>query len=1200
MLYENETAKAGTTWYVDTGGTDKNDKGTSDEPFKTIEYALGNFDLENGDKILIEKGTYRICEPLIIEKYGLTIQGESGESIKIEMGEGCDSTYDGTAFLIDNDIIETNNDDDELDLTFKDLEISDFRFGIRTEEQTISANGLISMIEIKNVTFDNIGKDDISVGSCDIGETTIISPYRKSTGLTDSILASTTLGGIIFTSTDQGLGGENIQIKVVDGVACDIENNTDCAKFTGSVVTVKVDLDDADGVTSEDTNAVTWAMIAADIIDEGSTLLDVDSTSASGNASATTTNLSIGDGAAIFLQNLSDITISNSGDDPAMENVTHGIYIEDKNGQELSDISISNITMQDMDHTGITIVGDTNGDNNSISGIDIDGISGCGMSFQTTQDWKVSNIVIDDPGKDGIYLETMENSSFDDITISEPTDIGIDATGLVEVDFDNINIDKPGSYGIVINGSDNSDTTLNNITINKAGDIGLSITNADGGKISNSNISESDEMGILMSDSEDFDIFSNTVYNNSKEGIKIEGKGNDEGSMYDNLIYDNGEAGVFFDGSTEDTKFYSNTLYNNEGNDDKQVQDESDEDDGIKMYYENAESPYKQGSYYGMFSGKDTNFDGIADDGYLPDEQDDDDGHRDIYATLSSARVDTNMSTTISYTTFNVPYTVINEGKGLKTVKACIRESGTTAVYVCTTDSNTTSPVNAVTGIAGKTYDLIIVAGDIYSNKEKDPATTDTAELVVVLSSSASGTEPVTEEPTTPTDPVTPTEPIDVNATTPPNKVSDVLAVSASTNEILLTWSGNNPDEAVTTYSIYKSSDNSSFSKVATIESSTTQYISSNLSSGTTYYYKIKATNSKGDSPDSSTVSGKSGNPTINEYATSNIIRSIATTKTVARSTDTKAYLEANPTVINEATNNNSHSIVTHIEGNDSSNVAAVYPLYDSRYQFISPKTYKMSVTNISNDVEQSTFDNYFTVEIHYSNDDVTHISEDNLTIGVYNDISKTWVPLFNTVDSNANVVRAKTRQLGYFAILAHTAPRAYNDVYSNSSFIGYIGNLTRSGVVSGNGSEFKGDSNASRAELMKMKVRAEGYSLPSYISSNPCPDVGKDEWFAPYFKVALDKGIIGGYPDGTCKPFNHVTRAEATKIILGKDGESYTGGLSFSDYASIPTWARSYIAYAQTNGILGGYPDGTFRADNKITRNEISKILYEYMSRTY
>jgi len=97
----------------------------------------------------------------------------------------------------------------------------------------------------------------------------------------------------------------------------------------------------------------------------------------------------------------------------------------------------------------------------------------------------------------------------------------------------------------------------------------------------------------------------------------------------------------------------------------------------------------------------------------------------------------------------------------------------------------------------------------------------------------------------------------------------------------------------------------------------------------------------------------------------------------------------------------------------------------------------------------------------------------------------------------------------------------------------------------------------------------------------------------------AAERDIVQGYPDGTFRPDSPVNRAEALKILLAAvalpelEVESGTG--TFSDVPS-DAWFSPVVAQAAGYQLLSGYPDGTFRPEQSITRAEAAKLVYLLM----
>jgi len=87
---------------------------------------------------------------------------------------------------------------------------------------------------------------------------------------------------------------------------------------------------------------------------------------------------------------------------------------------------------------------------------------------------------------------------------------------------------------------------------------------------------------------------------------------------------------------------------------------------------------------------------------------------------------------------------------------------------------------------------------------------------------------------------------------------------------------------------------------------------------------------------------------------------------------------------------------------------------------------------------------------------------------------------------------------------------------------------------------------------------------------------------------VAL--GCISGYPDGTFKPDNTITRAEFAAMLVKAFKLENKGGKIFADTAT--HWAKDYIAAAAANGVVNGYDTYTFGPDDLITREQMAVMI--------
>lgn len=97
-------------------------------------------------------------------------------------------------------------------------------------------------------------------------------------------------------------------------------------------------------------------------------------------------------------------------------------------------------------------------------------------------------------------------------------------------------------------------------------------------------------------------------------------------------------------------------------------------------------------------------------------------------------------------------------------------------------------------------------------------------------------------------------------------------------------------------------------------------------------------------------------------------------------------------------------------------------------------------------------------------------------------------------------------------------------------------------------------------------------------------------------------KKIVDGYADNSFRPTVAINRAEFTKIVMGAElnaaiidrcFETNGAQAPFRD-VGVGQWFSTYVCIAKANGIIGGYPDGTFRPERTITFPEAAKILVQ------
>lgn len=100
-----------------------------------------------------------------------------------------------------------------------------------------------------------------------------------------------------------------------------------------------------------------------------------------------------------------------------------------------------------------------------------------------------------------------------------------------------------------------------------------------------------------------------------------------------------------------------------------------------------------------------------------------------------------------------------------------------------------------------------------------------------------------------------------------------------------------------------------------------------------------------------------------------------------------------------------------------------------------------------------------------------------------------------------------------------------------------------------------------------------------------------KGHWAERYIETAVAQGIIKGYPDGSFLPDEKVSRAEFISMLNRALGNTSLGSSRFGD-VSVGAWYYNDVAKAVTAGFVNGFGDGSFRPNYKITRQEAAVML--------
>ena len=111
----------------------------------------------------------------------------------------------------------------------------------------------------------------------------------------------------------------------------------------------------------------------------------------------------------------------------------------------------------------------------------------------------------------------------------------------------------------------------------------------------------------------------------------------------------------------------------------------------------------------------------------------------------------------------------------------------------------------------------------------------------------------------------------------------------------------------------------------------------------------------------------------------------------------------------------------------------------------------------------------------------------------------------------------------------------------------------------------------------------------------NPFTDVSEDDWFYEAVRFVHERGLMNGYEDGRFGPNDTLSRAQLAQILFNKEGGPAVNYLlDFSDVAD-GSWYTEAVRWAASQGIVGGYGNGTFGPNDPITREQLAVMLWRH-----
>jgi len=149
-------------------------------------------------------------------------------------------------------------------------------------------------------------------------------------------------------------------------------------------------------------------------------------------------------------------------------------------------------------------------------------------------------------------------------------------------------------------------------------------------------------------------------------------------------------------------------------------------------------------------------------------------------------------------------------------------------------------------------------------------------------------------------------------------------------------------------------------------------------------------------------------------------------------------------------------------------------------------------------------------------------------------------------------------------------------------------------GIIKGSGTgDLRPDDNITRAEVATIINKTFGFVSKSDIQFI---DVKSDDWYADELLKAREAGYFNGYTGNIANAGSYITR-EDTAVMISKAFildvlEVNNPSVAFKDASDISGYALSSVSKLSEEGILKGYPNGTFLPKSNITRAEFISIM--------
>ncbi|PKM47783.1 MAG: hypothetical protein CVV03_01820 [Firmicutes bacterium HGW-Firmicutes-8] len=441
-----------------------------------------------------------------------------------------------------------------------------------------------------------------------------------------------------------------------------------------------------------------------------------------------------------------------------------------------------------------------------------------------------------------------------------------------------------------------------------------------------------------------------------------------------------------------------------------------------------------------------------------------------------------------------------------------------------------------------------------------------------------------------------------------PSAPSGLAAAAAGSSQINLTWTA---VTGATEYYVYRaSSAGGTYTKINTTTVTSASYSNSGLSASTTYYYKVSAVSTGGESTKSDyayatttevSSPGGAGAPapaqvpitaTVEKVININAPDSVKTADgAVELAIPQDTFKPASGEQIKVTIDKVETATINTILAKSSQPVEI--KLIGNVFEFDALSVKSSTSTKVAS------FAKPIILKLSFSGIDLKNVDPQKLGIYRLDETSGQWVYIGGKVLAGNKTVTVALTHFSKYAILAYD--KTFSDANSHWAKNDVEIAAARHFVSGVTKDSFAPNKDVTRAEFAVMLAKA--LSLTANSQAVAFKDVKAGDWFYSSVAAAVQAGIISGYNADTFAPNDKITREQMASMIARALRYKNAGGAltqaevsaqigKFTDGSVVASWAASDVAAVAKESIIKGRSSGDFAPKAKASRAEAAVML--------